>query len=67
VNISTETAVAYTEYFRDVATKIMNHDYLMIGNEHDTPSVKIKSEFALKIMFCALQNVIFLHVVISSY
>jgi len=39
VNISTETVVAYTEYFRDVATKIMNHDYLMIGNEYDIVEV----------------------------
>lgn len=33
--MSTETVVAYTEYFRDVALKIAYHDFEQIGGSHD--------------------------------
>jgi len=33
--VSTETVVAYTEYFRDVALKIAYHDFEEIGGSND--------------------------------
>ncbi|CAI6358633.1 unnamed protein product [Macrosiphum euphorbiae] len=35
VKVSTETVVAYTEYFRDVALKIAYHDFEQIGGSND--------------------------------
>ncbi|CAI6371642.1 unnamed protein product [Macrosiphum euphorbiae] len=35
VKVSTETAVAYTEYFRDVALKIAYHGFEQIGGSND--------------------------------
>lgn len=39
MKISTDTAVAYTEFFRDVAMKIAYHDFCLLGDEHDIVEV----------------------------
>ncbi|XP_050063344.1 uncharacterized protein LOC126552680 [Aphis gossypii] len=39
VKVSKETALAFCEYFRDVATKIANHDYTLIGDSQDIVEV----------------------------
>jgi len=39
--VSTETVVAYTEYFRDVALKIAYHDFEQIGGSNYSDLIEI--------------------------